>query len=193
MSTTSIFIVGAPATGKTTLVRSLLSEEKDPHWRIGIIATPKWTICSRGNGDFGVFAAGHYTGAAFDGADTVPYNGVSLSIQFWKGTLLPSMDRSTTIFDGDRFSYGAALAEISASCHQCLCVLLDPPSSALSARKAARESVVGRAQNQSWAAGRGTKAGRFAGLFKNSSVLHVTDEPSVEELRDRVKTFSKGW
>lgn len=167
-----MFVVGPPGVCKTTLVRRLLG----PLEGLELHPKPKWTVRP---GE--LCAAGHYTGGTFDGADTVPYNGVEAALEYW-GTIL--RDLPLTIFDGDRFSHPKALAVVL-STMQARVVHLTAPPEILAERRARR----GSNQNAAWMAGRATKAKRFAqelGLMR----LEVSAESSLEMLEGAVKEFA---
>lgn len=144
-----LFVVGSPGAGKTTFIRGCLLE-RDPY----LTPKPKWTVGER------VIAAGHYTGGTFDGADTVPYNGVKEALAFWDREFAKKV---LTIFDGDRFSYG----DVHGWAQQrgearALCLRATPEL--LMARRAAR----GSNQNPQWMKGRETKAVKFFSRFDPS-------------------------
>lgn len=154
-----LWIVGPPGVGKTTAARLLIGPIATR------VATPKWTC-----GD-GVVAAGHYTGATFDGADTVPYNGAAAALAYWDAHF---HDVERTIFDGDRFSNATTLAWAQTR-GELFCALLDAPSTQLAARRAARGST----QNPAWMKGRATKATRF--------------QQSVHDAGGRIVTMDAGF
>jgi adenylate kinase family enzyme len=152
-----LFLVGPPGAGKTTLARTLLGEQ------LSIIEKPKWTI---GNN---ACAAGHYTGQTFDGADTVPYNGVNDALEYWKQNLT---HLALTILDGDRFSNLSTLdyflkwgyAHVKA-------IHLSCSDDELSRRRVAR----GSNQNATWIKGRVTKAKNFAAMIQGTLSLDSTE------------------
>ena len=76
--------------------------------------------------------------AAFDGADTVPYNGVRPALDWWAATTKPEL----TILDGDRFSNGPAKAWLEAQPIRLLCAHVAPPADTLAAWRAARGAGV---------------------------------------------------
>jgi GTPase SAR1 family protein len=101
-----LWVVGPPGAGKTSLVRALM-DHLDPGQTRYLVDKPKWTVAP------GLFAAaGHYTGSTFDGADTVPYNGVAAALSSWAdGSAFGTPCGPTpplTILDGDRFSHETA-------------------------------------------------------------------------------------
>ncbi len=145
----SLFIVGAPGSGKTTLARALLPPE--PYF----IVKPKWTM-----GDI-VCAVGHYTGGTFDGGDTIGYNGVKQALDYWRVHILNGTTLKVTLFDGDRFSYAGALETIRTHSASVGCVYLNADDATLATRRAGR----GSHQNPTWMKGRVTKATRFFELF----------------------------
>lgn len=160
-----VWCVGDPGVGKTTVVRELLISVIDeldtrsvPHSHLALVEKPKWTTA--GNR---VVAAGHYKGDAFDGADTVPYNGAMDALEFWLDNF---SGRDLTILDGDRFSYGAAVVffQTHAPEHQLVCVKFSAPKH-LAVRRAERDILVGKAQNPTWLKGRATKTKNFFDSF----------------------------
>lgn len=150
--TRALFIVGPPAAGKTTLARELLGAA------CTLTTKPKWTISASGL----VCAAGHYTGDVFDGADRVGYSQVSESLVYWADHLQPRVELS--IFDGDRFSFEAAVDFVRAGVDECRCIHVTASAETLAARRAAR----GWNPDPTWLKGRTTKAERFARLFANA-------------------------
>ena len=149
MRTTVLWIVGEPGVGKTTLARQLVEPFSV------MVAKPKWTVGQHHA------LAGHYSGGSFDGADTVPYNGVEQALDYWENELV---SKRLTVFDGDRFSHASAVARIRAVApsHRLACVLLSLPSEDALARRQARSSAV---QNPAWVRGRKTKSETFARSF----------------------------
>lgn len=162
MKSRSLFVVGPPGVGKTTLVRGLLRMASTGDLPPGSYLTqkplPKWTVSMVGTEYY--VAAGHYVGGSYDGADTVGYGDVAKQLNDWRDRVLPRVRPSLTIFDGDRFSHGAALAEV-AKHSEVLCLHLDVDERGLKERHALRGST----QNAAWVKGRITKAKRFATDF----------------------------
>lgn len=174
MTKRALFIVGAPGVGKTSAVR--LGLGADPF----TVPKPRWTI----GRDGAVWAAGHYLGQTFDGADTVPYNGAREALTFWERKATARL----TIFDGDRFSNEAAIAHVEAALGEAnvLCVHLTAGGSVLDARRAAR----GSKQNASWMAGRVTKASNVATRFQSLGRLALaldTSSLGPEEVWARIE------
>jgi len=155
---TALWIVGAPAVGKTTLARALLGPR--PYTLIG---PPKWTCAGR------TIAAGHYEGKTFDGADSVPYNGVLPALYYWQVTFAPVV--TLTIFDGDRFSYTKAVEFVRAHVDRVACVYVAAPSCAELERRRAERNWN---PDPRWLKGRDTKAKRFAISF--TDCLCVADD-----------------
>lgn len=147
-----LFIVGAPGVGKTTAIRSVL----DLAW--AEYTLPKWTVC----GD--IAAAGHYTGSAFDGADTIPYNGAMDAVRFWAAHLAPRV--RITICDGDRLSHAAVLNAMRATDPDVRCLHFVASKDTIATRRATRGST----QNEAWARGRTTKAARFTALLPTTEI-----------------------
>lgn len=156
MTHTAVFIVGAPAAGKTTLARKLLG----PLDRCTLIEKPKWTLSFDH-----VCAAGHYTGDTFDGADRVGYNQVKPTLGYWQRELAGKA--RLTIFDGDRFSFESAIDFVAQFCSRVCCVYVLSEPAVLEARRAER----GWAPNPRWLKGRQTKARYFMGLFRERDRL----------------------
>lgn len=147
---TIIFVVGEPGVGKTSAVRRLIPRKVK-------YTKPKFTVsCDRA-------FAGHYIGGKFDGADTVPYNGVSAALEFWESHL---RKKKITVFDGDRFSNEKVLRFFQSRARVEVVHLFAEEGVGIERRKKR-----GGNQNASWIKGRKTKSRRFAELLKNP--LHV--------------------
>jgi hypothetical protein len=164
---TALFILGAPGAGKTTLVRGLLELDRTvPR----IVDKPKWTTGP------GWCAAGHYTRATFDGADTVGHAQVLETLRYWGKSLC--VFHPLAVFDGDRFSYPKALSVVSAVAERTIGVFLELDDDELAARRAAR----GSSQDPSWAKGRLTKAVRFAEHMADAGhLVHSMDATAPTE------------
>lgn len=171
-----LFVVGAPGVGKTTFVREALLTQ-DAY----LVQSPKWTVSEATR----VVAAGHYLGATFDGADTVPYNGVKPALQFWKERFLPDDAFDLTVFDGDRFSNRPAVDTLKACGVKLLCMHLTAPDTVADARRAER----GSQQNSTWIKGRVTKARNFAALDVFDRTLELDASPPVEALARQLEEF----
>ena len=171
---TVLFLVGEPGCGKTTLAKRLI--EPDSY----LIPSPKWTVGMK------VCAAGHYSGSTFDGADTVPYNGVDAALTLWEADLraLP-----LTIFDGDRFSNAGVVERLRASGAQqglsIRCIHLHVPENIAASRRAQR----GSNQNPSWLKGRKTKAARFAAMPLFDGSLDLSSEMGPAKLEALTRAF----
>jgi hypothetical protein len=171
-----LFIVGAPAVGKTTLVRALLGQIHQ------IVEKPKWTVAKYG------CAAGHYTGGTFDGADTVPYNGKTVCLDYWLQFLTKE---PLTILDGDRFSDANVVTWFRSNTKQpIVCAHLYAPETILEERRTKRGST----QNASWMKGRETKAKRFAEMLDgghNHRVLDIDASVGTIEMLKHVRDFQQ--
>ena len=171
---TALWVVGEPGLGKTTLVRKLLEPERS--WGLYLNEKPKWTISGR------VCAAGWYSNQKFDGADTVPYNGVDPAISYWAKHLEPKAD--LTIFDGDRFSHFGAVDRIALAVPRVAVAFLEAPGRVGRTRRLQRGST----QSLAWIKGRITKARRFYDGFPGDRLcLDATD--SVEDLYETLLSF----
>lgn len=159
---TVLWLVGEPGSGKTTLARHLLGTALE------LIEKPKWTRAPH------MVAAGHYTGAPFDGADTVPYNGAADALLYWKENLRSEFP--VTLLDGDRFSNENTVKffkELAAEGVplRLAAAYVDVPAAVAAARRAARSETV---QNAAWVAGRATKARRFFDSFVDAVTVDGT-------------------
>ena len=173
MTPTVLWVVGEPGAGKTTLVSRLIDNKRTLHPK------PKWTIGPR------TAAVGHYTGGKFDGADTVPYNGVEQALVFWRECL---QDRSLTIFDGDRFSNAGVVdwfrdLKKEPTLLRCIHFVI-PPEEGLR-----RRQQRGTTQNPVWVKGRITKAARFAATAFTHDVLELDAREPPSSLLARAKDF----
>jgi ribose 1,5-bisphosphokinase PhnN len=174
---TVLFVVGPPGAGKTTLVRAMLGVINGELPLGGfLVPRPKWTVVG------GACAAGHYTGATFDGADTVGYSGVDAAIAFWRGSLARSR---LTVLDGDRFSYAGSLAQFQAT-HRTRVIYATVADETLSRRLASRGST----QNAAWMRGRASKALNFAALFDTADRLDLDLSGDVAILAERALEFA---
>lgn len=172
----ALFVVGSPGVGKTTLVRLMLQPAEERR----ILQAPKFTVCGR------TVAAGHYTGATFDGADTVPYNGALPALDFFQQALKRKCDLA--IFDGDRFSNANCLARLQKMKRTTVaCVHLVANDECIAERCAER----GSEQNATWLKGRVTKAKNFAARVDPCLELDATKAPEelYEELRLWLRTL----
>jgi len=156
-----LFVLGPPGVGKTTAVRPMLKVDR-------LVSKPKWTIAGH------IVAAGHYTGTTFDGADTVPYNGVRPALEYWKENL---QSAQLTILDGDRFSHDKVKQWFTPLVERVAAVYLNASNEVLTARRNRR----GSNQNPSWMKGRETKARRFFETFDDSLIVSTMANPYVTE------------
>jgi len=171
MQRTALWVVGEPGVGKTTLVRHLIKFGRT-------VMKPKWHLGTYG--EHIAAAAGHYNGQPFDGADTIPYNGGTVALDYWAKNLVGNVD--LTIFDGDRLSNEPTLKraeEVAGFMRNVgglrLCaVLLYGDEWKLAARREKRSE-----QDITWVRGRRTKAANFARQFTDRIELNTTDSDSV--------------
>lgn len=160
-----LYVIGEPGVGKTALVRWLLRAASERHtnhaggraWTYTEPPAPKWTAAGI------TFAAGYYKGEAFDGADTIPYNGARAALEHWHTHIAPHAE--LTILDGARFSTRTSLANLRGYGAQVLGVHLVAPLEAIE-RRAKRAEKAGTAlQNPAWIKGAATGARNFAALI----------------------------
>ena len=155
--------------GKTTVARLLLGRVES------LVEKPKFTIAQHG------VAAGHYAGATFDGADTVPYNGAAQVLDLWRQLF---KDRPFFLLDGDRFSNANCLNAVRAEGVRVVVAHLDASTELLAERRKRRGST----QSESWMAGRATKAKRFAEMFPESDRLYLFADSQPEVLSAAIRT-----
>ncbi len=181
-----LYVLGEPGIGKTTLVRAFLRDalvrDEDgfpgPVRKVSYPAppSPKWTLAGR------TAAAGHYKGDAFDGADTIPYNGARAALEFWRDQIRPYTE--LTILDGARFATKPSLAFLrEVPGIKVIGVHLVAPYDAV-ARRAQRCADAGtEPQNPSWVKGATTGARNFAKLI---DAVEIDAKRSPLEIAGRV-------
>ena len=152
-----LWVVGEPGVGKTTFCRKLLAS----YGPAGACAD-NWT-------QFGAdcAAVGSWTGAKFDGGDTVPPSRILPALNVYAREHL---GRSLVLFDGDKFASRTAVDFVRHTVRtnmvgrRLVCLHIVGPSSAASGR-AMRVAAGAKPQNESWVRGRATKSSRFAERF----------------------------
>lgn len=169
--TSSLWIVGPPGVGKTTLARQILGTVH------ALVPRPKLTLAAQW------VAAGHYSGATFDGADTVPYNGAAQVLDLWTERFF----NLPLLLDGDRFSNAACVGRVRRAGARTVCLLLDATDEVLAHRRALR----GSHQDPIWLAGRATKARRFFQLFEEGERLSVdaSDLVALQRAQEWARAF----
>jgi GTPase SAR1 family protein len=172
---TALWIVGEPGVGKSSLARALLGDLS----KYSLHDKPKWTI-NQGTGPL-IVAAGHYKGEKFDGADTVPYNGVKDALKYWKEYLY---EAELTILDGDRFSYKDTIEFFQRFTERTACILLVGDEQEIRKRRESRSQ-----QDETWVRGRRTKALNFSFLFPDRRVIVAVNE---EQTFREAKEFLEG-
>jgi hypothetical protein len=183
-----LFLVGPPGAGKTAAARALL-HRVDPVGAFFMIPKPKWTVVP-GDGVCPLALAGHYDGTTFEGADTVPYNGVAAALDWWGNRAdFPTLVPALTIFDGDRFSNGPVRAFFEARAGVLtLCAHLSTEDPAETVRRREARSAV--QQNASWVKGRETKAARFAEAFGARGSRFFTDGRTPTTVADELTSWA---
>ena len=168
---TIFYIVGAPASGKTTLVRSFLDMKS-----IVLIDKPKITICKS------VCAAGHYSGGKFDGADTIPYNQDLKTANYMAKKNF--FNASIVFLDGDRMSNKRVKKFLSD--YQVNCIFIDISMETHLERARKR----GSNQNMTWVKGRFTKSKRFYESFPKDRRIKLNgDSLCTEEMKSQILKF----
>lgn len=170
------YVLGPPGVGKTTATRLLLEPQRE------LIVKPKWTVGPK------LVAAGHYNGATFDGADTVPYNGVTDCLKYWEENL---MDKEVTLLDGDRFSHAKTKLFFESRAERVCAVILKASPDYLERRRKER----GSNQNPTWLKGRVTKALRFFDLFEDKAVINTMGSVAAvaEDIHEFVTKGKLQW
>ena len=168
------FVVGGPAAGKSTLVKSFLD------WKnMTIIEKPKITISKK------VCAAGHYTGGKFDGADTIPYN---QDLKTAKYLAKKSFFNSDIVFlDGDRMSNKKVKDFFKP--YNAVCVYLEIDLDTHKLRAAKRKSN----QNITWVKGRLTKSKNFFNNFKTENKIKIDGTLKPEEIQNITSKFLESF
>lgn len=147
---TVCWVVGEPGVGKTTLCRRFLVQLA-PEGQTWKNDNPKWTGFGKD-----IAAAGHWRGDAFDGADTLPISQIKSAMKFWLDT--PSI--RIALIDGDKLSNKGAVEMAKEACARLVCFWMVGSKVA-----EYRRELRGTNQNETWVAGRQTKARNFANTF----------------------------
>lgn len=136
-------LIGEPASGKTTIMRSLI-KRLGPHraksFAYGKVKGYYWE-------DPDVYLLGQYTGDHFDGTDRLPMDVAPDVREFFE-----ELSDGTIIFEGDRLSADSILS----AAPNLAVYTVQPPQEALEHRRQER-AAQGRTQDQSWLKGRKTK------------------------------------
>lgn len=186
-----LWIVGAPGLGKTTIARSLLTGRAAKS--VSFYEKPKWSIQKGGK----VVAAGHYTGQAFDGADTLSYSGGQEALDFWWKKLAKKAE--LTILDGDRLSNAKTVTffreiyeggEVRSMKLRCVHLVADEDV-ARNRRELRAEGLGVPYQNETWVKGRVTKSRNFYyNNFRVSERLELdASDRSTNKLLNLVENF----
>lgn len=170
----ALFVVGEPGVGKTTLVRALIAGRP-----LELVPSPKWTLAGE------VALLGHYTGATFDGGDTVSSTNVDPELAYWERRLL---DRPLSIFDGDRCSNDERKGRIAGNARALVLHLVAPETESARRREARRQSG-DKAQDPSWVKGRKTKAANFAAKFDEGDRLTLDANAPTAALAAQVRAW----
>jgi len=143
-----VFVVGAPGVGKSAAVSALVAGLSKS---LEVVGRTKVTTYSLG-GRLVAAELGHRTGP-YPGCDTLPMDAVVYAAKD-----VATLASPVLLSDGDRLSVDRFCGDLLACGYSLSCVLLEAARPVLAARRAAR----GSKQAEGWAAGRETKAARFA-------------------------------
>lgn len=169
MSRELVYLIGAPAAGKSTLMAELTARAD----RYGCsYPLPHQVLADPATGETLAVELGRQR-LQFPGTDTLAMNISPAACAWLRGETAPQP--AVVLAEGDRLAHRGFLDAAAAGGYMVTVAYLDAPPEVLTDRCAAR----GSAQNTSWRAGRGTKALRLAGYAAGAYTLIRLDSAAL--------------
>ena len=158
-----VMVVGAPATGKTSIIRSVIGSNPQ------IITDKNDGAIKFTYTNDGCFA-GHYTDGDFDGSDTIPRHGAPYCLDWWKKNVLHKNIKKFSIFDGDRFSNKTFIKFMKALIEEqrisFTCVYIAAADTTLEQRRKQRKEL-----NPIFVKAKTTQSKKFAAYYQQKGML----------------------
>ena len=165
-----VFVVGAPASGKTTLISNFIDK-----FDMYMLASPKATVSGE------VCAAGHYAGTTFDGADRIAYDKALKTISYIEEQSF--FGCKLLFLDGDRVSTSNILSHLMK--YKPICIHLNIGMET----HIERSKIRGSNQNENWVKGRFTKSKNFFLKFKKERRVSIDASNAKEKVFSDAKSF----